>query len=347
MEFILLVRSDQLEQHVYGYPSELEATTCPSHDKLFCIEVSNSRFLRSFDASCNCKVSWRCPIIDCGLSLCKKHYTKFQEAVISLVEQEKPESDFRAPTGAVSSAFHFDADAGSTSVTVDPEESFQCEVVSMHALLNNLTSVLRRNDTIQATKRHKRFLQRFLCIHSSSSSSLVQLEALPSIFYYQLHDGSYPGAIPFFLYGDTKDCSKFVFENLLAHFRTRINDPTLLTSSNAKYLQFATDTLLNLNLTGKHTKSYVQRGLQSIELDKSVRCYKNSCNQFSSDTEMRVDELGSAKRSNPLTLFVTLSCNQKSHPGVAPLKQATDFNFKDATLEERNSAAQTYMSVFV
>ena len=111
-------------------------------------------------------------------------------------------------------------------------------------------------------------------------------------------------------------------------------------------MQFAADTLLNLNSRGKHTKSYIQRGLESIELDKNVGRSKSSCNQFSSDTEMRVDELGSAMRTNHLNFFVTLSCNEKSHPGVAPLKQAIDLNFNDATLE-RKSAAQAYMPLFV
>ena len=349
VDFALLVRSDQQESPVYGYPSEIGHVACPEHKKPFCIEVSNSRFLCSYNVSCICKVAWRCPNIDCGFSLCKKHYQNYEEANTSLIQRCKTELNFHAPTGSVSSEFHLDTDAGSTSVSLDFEDNLQGEVVSMHALLNHLTSVLRRNDPIQATKSLKRFFQRFLCTHSSSSSSLVQLEALlfPSIFYYQLHDGSYPGAIPFFLYGNEKDCSEFGFDSLLLHFRTRINDPTLLTSSNAKYLQFAADTLLNLNLRGKHTKSYIQRGLQSIELDKNVGRSKSSCNQFSSDTEMRVDELGSAMRTNPLTLFVTLSCNQKSHPGVAPLKQAMDFNFNDATLEERKSAAQAYMPLFV
>ena len=349
LKYAIFVRSKQHDCPVYGLPTEIEKVKCPEHAKPFCVEVSQQNFLCSFDVACQCKVLYRCPINDCGFSLCKKHHNAMIENPSNLSVREAAAGMFDAPAGSVSSALHLDTDAGSTSLPVEHSDCLGGGIVSMHALLNELSTVLLRSQPIEASRKLKRFLQRFLCLHPSSSSSLVQLEALifPSIFYYQFHDGSYPGAIPFFLYSDEKDCSQFGYDSLLLHFRTRLTDPTLLTSSNAKYIQFAADCLLNLNLRGKHTKSFIKRGLQSVELDKDLPRFEKACNNFSSDTEMRVDELSSAMRSHPVTLFVTLSCNQKGHPGVAPLKEAIDENFKGATDEERLSAAQAYMPVFV
>ena len=120
-----------------------------------------------------------------------------------------------------------------------------------------------------------------------------------------------------------------------------------MTSSSTKYLQYAADALLNLNLKNKHTDSYIKRGIQSVELDRALPQFENSCSKFSADTEIRCDELAAAMRTQEVSLFLTLTCNQREHPGVAPLKKALDENFKNASTEERESANQAYITTFV
>ena len=345
----ILSRHERLCLPVFDVSKEQNNRFCPEHKLQFCIELTKALFLCSYDANCILKVSWRCPVVDCGMSLCRKHYEVFDNST-SLTAREAPPIDFDGPSGSTSSALHVDTDAGSTHMPIEDDKTvFGYDIVSMHALLNNISPLLQRREPIQATKQLKRFFQRFLCLHPSSSCSLLQMEALlfPSIFYFQLDDGSFPGAIPFFLYGDDKACNSFGFQSLLQHFITRITDPTLLTSSNPKYLQYATDALLNLGLKGQLTHDYIKRGIQSIELDKPLPQFENSCYNFSSDTEMRVDELAAAMRSNPVTLFLTLTCNQKEHPGVAPLRNPIDASYKNASDEEKTSAAQAYMPTFV
>ena len=345
----IFIRNERLNLPLFDISREQKGKLCPEHKIQFCIELTKALFLCSFDANCILKVWWRCPVVDCGVSLCRKHYEVFDNSS-SLTARQAPPIEYDGPSGSSSSALHVDTDAGSTHMAIENDETtFGEDIVSMHALLNNISPLLQRREPIQATKQLKRFFQRFLCFHPSSSCSLVQLEALlfPSIFFYQLDDGSFPGAIPFFLYGDEKACNSFGFQSLLQHFTTRITDPTLLTSSNSKYLQYAADALLNLSLTGQLTQDYVKRGIQSIELDKPSPHFEKSCNNFSSDTEMRVDELAAAMRSNPVTLFLTLTCNQKEHPGVAPLRNAIDASFGNASDEEKKSAVQAYMPTFV
>ena len=347
--FTFYLKVNVEETAVFELPPQQVQSRCPEHDLPFGIEVNNSTFLCSYCETCQARVSWRCLVHDCGLSLCKKHHALYASNKPTLVLRQKTEVEFSAPSGALSDKLHLDTDAGSTHMPVEIDDVFDEDVVSMHALLNDIASVLRRCDPIQPTKQLQRFLQRFLCLHQSSSSSLVQLEALlfPSIFFYQMDDGAYPGAIPFFLYADDKHCASFGFESLLTHFRTRLCDQSLLTSSNSKYLQYAADVLLNLNLKGKHTSSYVKRGIQSVELDSSLPQFQQSCNNFSADSEIRCDELAAAMRSQNVSLFVTLTCNQKQHPGVAPLKKAIDENFANASSEEQESANHAYMTTYV
>ena len=345
----IFLQNERLNLPFFDISREQTGKFCPEHNIDFCIDLTNSLFLCSFDANCVLKVCWRCPISDCGVSLCRKHYEAFDNSTF-MTAREAPPIEFSGPSGSSSSDLYLDTDAGSTHMAIEDDKNiFGEDIVSMHALLNNISPLLQRREPVQATKQLKRFFQRFLCLHPSSSCSLVQMEALlfPSIFFYQQDDGSFPGAIPFFLYGDEKACNSFGFQSLLQHFTTRITDPTLLTSSNSKYLQYAADALLNLSLRGQHTHDYVKRGIQSIELDKPLPKFEKSCNNFSSDSEMRVDELAAAMRSNPVTLFMTLSCNQKEHPGFAPLRNAIDASFDNSSDEEKNSAVQAYMPIFV
>ena len=350
--FSFYLKINMEEAAIFKIQPQQQQSRCPDHDLPFCIDIHNSTFRCSYCEKCQAKVSWRCIVHDCGLSLCKKHYDEYAANTTThptLVLRQRTEVPFSAPSGALSDTLHLDTDAGSTHMPVEIDELLDEDVVSMHALLNDIASVLRRCDPIQPTKKLKRFFQRFLCLHQSSSSSLVQLEALlfPSIFFYQMDDGSYPGAIPFFLYAEKKQCASFGFESLLTHFRTRLCDQSLLTSSTTKYLQYAADVLLNLNLKSQHTGSYVKRGTQSVELDKSLPQFEQSCNNFSADTEIRCDELAAAMRSSDVSLFVTLTCNQKEHPGVAPLKKAIEENFANASCEEKESANHAYLTTFV
>ena len=128
---------------------------------------------------------------------------------------------------------HLDIDAGSTCLALEQNDVLGVDVVSMHALLNDIFCAATLSAPPSAGL--KRFFQRFLSLHPSSCSSLAQLEPLlfPSIFYHQLEDGSYPGTIPIFLYTIDKDCHDFSFHVSKAYSKS---DPTLETSSNAKYI---------------------------------------------------------------------------------------------------------------
>ena len=138
---------------------------CPQHMLPFCQEFKNSSYMCSFDQKCNNKVNWRCPIEDCSLGLCKKRHFQYSEQnSVSLFSREAPTLDLLAPSASTSSALHFDTDAGSSYVPLEENEFLGNDVASMHALLNNISSVLERCHPFKPSARLKRFFQRFLCL---------------------------------------------------------------------------------------------------------------------------------------------------------------------------------------
>ena len=177
------------------------------------------------------------------------------------------------------------------------------KVIPLHRLLNSFMSVLRRPKTPPApSSRLKRALQCFATTLPSFSISPVQLEALlfPSIFYHQLDDGSFPGALPLVLYADKRYCARFGFHSLLDHCTTRLTDFSLLTSSSPQYIQFIVDALINCSLGSEHSQTFFKKGLQSLQLDGNrVGVFTKVLNRFTTDSDIRVSELTAAMTSDP------------------------------------------------
>ena len=244
-----------------------------------------------------------------------------------------------------------DASAKYWPVVQESKSQTDTEFLPVQVLFNVLNSVLvRPRNPIQSNLRFKRFLQSFVARSPSSSISLVQMEALlfPAIFYFQVEDGVCPGAMPFFIYSDKSRTQKLGYAGLLEHFRTRIADVTLLTSSCHSYIQFAVDCLVNLQLNNKHSQTFFQRGIQSLKLyDKEVQLFKKEINFVTNDTEKCVRQLSAAISSNEVTFFLTLTCNQKMHPGISPLLKAIGKCFEKSDEEIRENAVPSYMSTLV
>ena len=248
-----------------------------------------------------------------------------------------------------------DTDAGANFVPVVTEQSGSegddCSFLPVQVLFNVINSVLvRPSNPINANLRFKRFLQCFVARSQSSAMSLVQMEALlfPSIFYYQTSDGNCPGALPFFIFTCQKKVEKMGFAGLLEHFRTRVADVTLLTSSSHKYIQFAVDCLINLQLNRKHSQTFFQRGIQSLKLyNEEQKLFQRDITFVSFDTEKSVRQLSAAIASSTVNFFLTLTCNQKMHPGVAPILAAIEKRFGTTLEELRINAAYSYMSTIV
>ena len=118
--------------------------------------------------------------------------------------------------------------------------------------------------------------------------------------------------------------------SLFEHFRTQVTDVSLLTSSNHRYIQFATDCLVNLRFRGKHTREYFRRVIQTLNFyGRDIRLFSQQLNFILTDTECKVRQLATAFRTQMVAFFPTFTCNQQKHPGVGPLLNGLDFLYKN------------------
>ncbi len=323
---------------------------CSHHGKFLCVEMpGNSLNCAAEGGKCKRVVAWSCPSPNCHYGVCKKHLQSSDAEVFG--DQEA--ITVKGPTVAVDDKLRLDCDAGDFARYIVKQGSTESnhKPLPLHLLLNVFYCVLHRaKKPIFGSKAVKRFFQLFAAKSSHNALSLEYVEAMlfPSIFYHQCADGSFPGALPFFLYGSEEECAKFGFCSLLDHMQTRIKDCTLQTSGNATYVQFASECVLNNNLNQTHTSDFFKRGLQSIRIGKNpVDLYVRDLAFSSYDPKMRVKQLLTAFFSDPLGMFVTFTLNSKKHPGVAPIFTMIEENFGQSPQEVKKSAIQSYMTLIL
>ena len=269
-------------------------------------------------------------------------------------EQEANMDEFDCPQLIVDAGFQ-DTDAFATDAGCEPVYlSNDSKFVPMHVLLNGECQLMKRlRYPKHIGKRFQRYFQNFVSTLPGKSIPLLQPEAclFPSIFYKQLEDGSFPGALPFFLYDDKKANSKLDYDGLHEHLRVRLKDATLLTSANLSYIMYAFDSVLNLSLTKCHTNQFFKRGLQTISIGKykprQLTSTESVLKMDSVDSDVHVNRLGTACASETPDLFVTFTCNQKEHPGVAEVVQAIYELYGSAPVEELKDVLQAYMVIIV
>ena len=178
--------------------------------------------------------------------------------------------------------------------------------------------------------------------------SLLQAEALlcSSLFYQQQKDGSFNGALPYFLLGDEKNNGLFGFAGFHQHALARINSLELPVSANVNYLFFLTDVLLSVSLH-KTTTNNFKRGIQNIEVrGKKLHSMPEGVGFSLVDSEQNDCELGQAMKTKAPNLFVTLTVNKK-HFGIAPLFNAIEKMFPHKSSEQYKAAFQLYMPIML
>ena len=357
--------------------------TCRKHK--LSTDYKGTRFYCNFEkVNCKRKSKWRCPQDGCSVALCTLHYNTLPSQMVQAREDfsdradqnsvqtstsdddsvgshqdEAVENDqssmFDGPTNSYAENYFCDTNGGQEAQEVQytekNREDRDLKTVPGQVLLNTIMSVLsRKKSTITGSKKYQRFFQNFAATTQDCSIALFAPEALlfPSIFYKQLEDKSYPGAIPFFLYADEQDCAKIGFHSLWHHLRLRLKDVTLPTCGSVAYKQYAADAVVNLNLKRHHTKEFAHRGIQCLEKDGQQQETKfKDLTQFAADTLCRVNDLVTALRKDIVKLFVTLTCNLKNHPGIAPILEAIEKAFAKCTDEERFAALESYMTTIL
>ena len=114
---------------------------------------------------------------------------------------------------------------------------------------------------------------------------------------------------------------------------------------------YAFDCVLKLSLVKCHTNQFFKRGLQTITIGKyrpqQLTSTESVLKMDSVDSDVHVNRSGTACAYETPDLFVTFTCNQKEHPGVAELVQAIFHMYRDAPVEELKEVLQSYMVIVV
>ena len=344
---------------------------CPLHALLMCVDFRSSGYLCSSTKNCPNQSRWRCPYNDCFISLCQNHFIESEKKEIEFnygvrrtvqstnepkfcnqsCSDESSSDEYFVPPIPISDEHYasMDTDAAVPSAPIEvPDNSSDMSIIPVQAILNSHMTVMHRTRfPNESTARFRRALQCFTATKPKCAISLMQLEGLlfPSIFYYQLLDGTIPGSLPFFLFCDQQTAKRFLFEDLLQHFSTRITDLTLPTSSSVQYIQFAVDCLINLSLGAKHSMSFFKRGLQTLQMrNEKIRLFSAKTMYDCNDGEIHLRELVAAVSSDPVDCFLTLSCNQMKNPGVAGIMQSTVSFYRKEPDEKKTAAMNAIMS---
>ena len=190
------------------------------------------------------------------------------------------------------------------------------ELISDHALLNTCGHLLqRRNKRLVQTRAQKNFLQRLISTQKGRYVPLLYPEAeiFPNLFWHSNEDGSIPGAIPLCFLQDNKTLNNMGIASLLQHIRTRILDPSLLSSSSHKYFGFAWDMVANLGLRGYNAELILRRGFDDIiGTNEDIRLRTPDLHDTHSiDSRATVNQLAAANGKHRCDLFFTWTCDQK------------------------------------
>lgn len=215
-----------------------------------------------------------------------------------------------------------------------------------HVLLNKHYGLLNRSGISNyISARCGAFFQRLTARFAGASIPLLYPEGMlfPSIFWKSLANGTVIGALPHCLWNSPAACKKVGYASLDDHIRIRLTDPTLLTSTDPRAIQFYFDALFNLQLSHSDSRIILSRGWEHLSSDPSSfqTLQTEGRLPFSeADSRKRVNELAAEISREQPTYFYTHSCNQSEHFGVSPIFQWIEEHYRSSSEEEYNSAVQ-------
>jgi predicted GIY-YIG superfamily endonuclease len=211
------------------------------------------------------------------------------------------------------------------TIRADPKSDF----ISNTALLNGVTSLLvRRQHVTETSRRTKEFLHSMVATVSGSSVPLVYPEWMlfPRIFWKAAGDGrSAVGALPACFLSQTRNHRKHGVASVHDHVRARSKSISSFTSTDPGYQIMCHDYRMHAMLGSQDTRLVMNRGCIPTE-GCGLRLNNKDDTFFtdSIDNRSNVNKLTAAQRFYPAHIFLTLTCNQSKHPGLAKVKAHLD-----------------------
>ena len=199
--------------------------------------------------------------------------------------------------------------------------------VNGHVIMNQCGSLLNRNDKeIIGYRSQKYFLQRLASVCTKMTIPLLYVEGMlfPSIFWSMVPgSGAILGSIPS---GLLTTNTSHGFASMKSHARCRLTLPGTCTSTNPSYVAFVYDILTNLTLNREDSRIILNRGLMEStgETGLKVRSREDTLLSDSVDSKQTVRNLCSSQKYHKMDFFLTFTCNQSEHFGMAPIKKWLD-----------------------
>ena len=221
------------------------------------------------------------------------------------------------------------------------------ERIGLHVLLNQHGSLLvRRERQMRGSNREQGFLQRIVATSPHHSVPLIYPEAsiFPSIFWHSHSDGSITGAIPVCLWNSDTLVRKHGFATIQNHMKNRLKNSSLLCSTDHRYIFFAFDSMNNIMSRGTDTRLVLRRGFEHMVGSGGVKekdSFSNGTMKPDINESMRnLFMLEAMVADKEPTYFVTHTCNQTKHFGVAPIKNHLDCIIEEIQKDTSLSEAQ-------
>ena len=347
---------------------------CGVHQLPLSTDIRDTKYSCSFKG-CNRRSRWRCPKDLCSSSCCLKHFKEFGQSENNVFlnpatesnrcssETSKDDNDTDNASSISDNDELFFNGITETGLNLEPSLNTEAtnevhclqdtsDNIPLHVLLNQTLQLFKRTRKPETlSKKYLRLFQNFAAANPGDIVSLLQVEALlcPSVFFNQNNDGSFNGALPYFLYNSEIYNDRYRFASLYDHVYARLTNLELPVAANIIYTHFLTDSLLNANLHSTVTTKFFKRGVQNISIEGRTLESSTSNNiKFSLiDSEKNVRELAAAMQVRLPVIFLTLTLNQRDHPGVAPLLRAIRLHFPNRASEEYKAAVQQYMPVIL
>jgi hypothetical protein len=134
----------------------------------------------------------------------------------------------------------------------------------------------------------------------------------PSLFWKDNSEGSMFGALPSALLASNEECSCLGFAGIQDHMQCQITDLTSRASTDPRYLFYAFDCIVNVNLRGQDSRIVLSHGFMKEERSQSLspnRSFKYNTDAI--DSRPVVNRLAAALEEELATYFSTQTCNQK------------------------------------
>lgn len=159
----------------------------------------------------------------------------------------------------------------------------------------------------------------------------------PSIFWSQnSNDGSIVGGLPLSLWASSSETKKLGFAGIREHIQTRLINPTLLCGSDSRYVFFNHDILSNIQLGHVDTRlmtlsqGYEDLVKQGVVIDQGLGMDDEAVPGEGRNDKRMTRMLASLTREAGFNYFLTFTCNQSQHFGVAPIHNWTEERCKEA-----------------